>query len=65
MNDRETILNENEFFADTIDAQNEGVEQNKKRECLKYAVNNGDMKGLIQPVMKSLIKYMQNTRSVN
>ena len=41
MNDRGTILNENEFFADTIDTQNEGVEQNRKRECLKYAINKG------------------------
>ena len=43
MNDRGTILNENEFFADTIDTQNEGVEQNRKRECLKYAINKGKL----------------------
>ena len=43
MNDGGTILNDNEFFADTIDPKREGVEQNRKRECLKYAINKGKL----------------------
>ena len=33
MTDVESILNDDEFFADTVDTPKEGIEQHKKREC--------------------------------
>ena len=38
MADIEKILNDNEFFGDTADTPKEGIEQHKKRECLKSAI---------------------------
>ena len=35
MTDVESILNEDEFFADTVDTPKEGVKQHKKRECFE------------------------------
>ena len=34
MDDVENILNDEEFFGDTIDKPNESVEQHMKQECL-------------------------------
>ena len=53
----ESILNEENFFADTVNAPKEGIEQYRKQECLKSAISkekvyllvggkNGYMKGL-------------------
>ena len=33
------ILNDNEFFGDIIDTPKEGIEQYKKRECLKNVMD--------------------------
>ena len=35
MLDEENILNDDEFFTDTVDILKKGIEQHKKRECLK------------------------------
>ena len=39
MPDVENIVNFNEFFADAVDRLKEGVEQHRKRECLKNAIS--------------------------
>ena len=41
MGDRESILNDNELFADTADTAKEGTQQHRKQERLKAATNNG------------------------
>ena len=41
MSDVENILNDEEFFGDTVNTPKEGVEQHKKRECLKSAISKG------------------------
>ena len=33
------ILNNGEFFGDIVDTPKGGIEQHKKRECLKSAIN--------------------------
>ena len=33
------ILNDDEFFGDAVDTPREGVEQHKKRECLKSTIS--------------------------
>ena len=35
------ILNDNEFFGDVVDTPKEGIEQHKKRECLKSVIDKG------------------------
>ena len=45
MADVENTLNENEFFEDTVDTPKEGVEQHRKRECLKDAIKEGKVLG--------------------
>ena len=35
------ILNDDDFFGDTVDTPKEGIEQYKKRECLKGVISNG------------------------
>ena len=51
MADVENILNDDDFFGDTVDTPKEGIEQHKKRECLKSVIDkgrlgiNGHMKG--------------------
>ena len=35
------ILNDNEFFRDIVDTSKEGIEQHKKRECLKSVISMG------------------------
>ena len=35
------ILNDNEFFGDVVDTPKEDIEQRKKRECLKGAIDKG------------------------
>ena len=39
MPDVENIVNFDEFFADAVDRLKEGVEQHRKRECLKNAIS--------------------------
>ena len=41
MTDLENILNNDDFFGDTVDTPKEGVEQQRKRECLKSAIGSG------------------------
>ena len=43
MADVESPLNEDHFFADTVDKPKEGVEQHMQRECLKGAINKDKM----------------------
>ena len=70
MVDVENILNEDEFFADAIDAPQE---QRRKRECLKGAkiksyqevINSGSMKEFTKLVMKPSTKYILNTTNMN
>ena len=45
MTDVESILNDDEFFADTVDTPKEGIEQHKKRECLKSTIGKGKVLG--------------------
>ena len=45
MTDAENILNDDEFFADTVDTPKEGAEQHRKRECLKRAICKGKVLG--------------------
>ena len=35
------ILNDNEFFGDVVETPKEDIEQRKKRECLKGAIDKG------------------------
>ena len=41
MTDVENILNDDEFYGDIVDTPKEGIEQHKKRECLKDAIDKG------------------------
>ena len=41
MADFENILNDDDFFADTVDTLKEGTEQHRKRECLKSFISKG------------------------
>ena len=41
MVDVENILNDDESFGDTVDTPKEGIEQHRKRECLKGAISKG------------------------
>ena len=41
MTDVGAILNNDEFFGDTVDTPKEGIEQHKKRECLKSVMDKG------------------------
>ena len=41
MADVENLLNDDEFFGDIVDTPKEGIEQNKKRECLKNVIDKG------------------------
>ena len=43
MTDAENILNDDEFFGDIVDTPKEGIEQHKKRECLKSAIDRGKL----------------------
>ena len=37
----ENILNDDDFFGDIVDTPKEGIEQHKKRECLKSVIDRG------------------------
>ena len=37
----ENILNDDEFFGNIVDTPKEGIEQHKKRECLKNVMDRG------------------------
>ena len=41
MPDVENMLNDEEFFGDAVDTPKEGVEQHRKRECLKDVISKG------------------------
>ena len=41
MTDVENILNDDDFFGDIVDTPKEGIEQHKKRECLKGTIEKG------------------------
>ena len=41
MTDVENILNDDDFFGDTVDTPKEGIEQHRKRECLKSVISKG------------------------
>ena len=41
MRNVENILNDDEFFGDIVDTPKEGIEQHKKRECLKSVIDRG------------------------
>lgn len=41
MVDVENILNDDESFGDTVDTSKEGIEQHRRRECLKGAISKG------------------------
>ena len=41
MADVENILNDDDFFGDTVDTPKEGIEQHRKRECLKSVISKG------------------------
>ena len=41
MADVKNIVNNYEFFGDTADTTNEGVEQHRSQECLKEAIRKG------------------------
>ena len=58
--DVEYILNDGEFFGDTVETPKEGVEQHRKRECLNVAISKDKV-----PATKLLIKHILNTSSVN
>ena len=42
MADVENILNNDDFFGDTVDAPKEGIEQHRKWECLKSVISKGN-----------------------
>ena len=42
MADIENILNDLGLFGDTVDTPKEGIEQNRKRECLKSIISKGN-----------------------
>ena len=41
MADAVNILNDDDFFGDTVDTPKEGIEQHRKRECLKSVISKG------------------------
>ena len=41
MADVANILNDEEFFEDTVDTPKENIEQHRKRQCLKSAISKG------------------------
>ena len=45
MTDVENILNDDDFFGDIVDTPKEGIEQHRKRECLKGALSKGKVLG--------------------
>ena len=74
MADAENVLNNDDFFGDTVDTPNESAEQHRKVEFLKSALSKGKLlgvkinehiKGLIKLPTKLLIKHMPNTSIVN
>ena len=41
MDNVENKLNDDDFFGDIVDTPKEGIEQHKKRECLKSVIDQG------------------------
>ena len=41
MADVENILNDDDFLGDSVDTLKEGIEQHRKRECLKNIISKG------------------------
>ena len=73
MSDSENIVSDGEFFGNTFDKPKEGVEQNRKRECLNGAISKrnpvgGNKKWTLERADKTTmpsIKHMLNTSTVN
>ena len=40
----ENILNDDEFFGDIVDTPKEGIEEHKKRKCLKSFIDRGKLR---------------------
>ena len=45
MADVQNILNDDDFFGDTVDTTKEDIKQHTKRQCLKGALSNGKVLG--------------------
>ena len=43
ISDAEDIVNDDEFFSDTVDTPKKGIEQHKKREGLKGEISKGKL----------------------
>ena len=43
MNDVGNMSNDDDFFGDIVDSPKEGIEQHKKRECLKSVIDRGKL----------------------
>ena len=41
MTNVENMLSDDDFFGDIVDTPKEGIEQHKKRECLKNVIDRG------------------------
>ena len=74
MGDVENKLNDDEFFGDIVDTPKEGIEQHKKWECLKSAIDKGKLMeikghkwrhGRVDKASDKSIKYMLNARLRN
>ena len=71
MSDVENILNDDEFFGDIVDTPKEGIEQHKKRECLKSLIERGKLghkwtqEKLDKASDEILTKRTLNTNNVN
>ena len=69
MGDIENILTNDEFFGDIVDTPKEGIEQHKKRECLKSVIDRGKLghkwthervdKASDEPINKKYTEYQQ------
>ena len=60
MSNKENLLKDDEFFTDAALTPKEGVEQNRRQECLKVAISEGRINKA-----KPSIKYMLKKSRVN
>ena len=73
MADVEDILNHDDFFGDTVDTPKEGIEQHRKRKCLKSVIGRGKAyllggkwtkekvyKASHETISKTYVEYMQH-----
>ena len=61
MADVESILNEDEFFSDTVDTPKEGVEQHRKRKYLNGVIRKGRVKGKQKGIQERVDKVSNET----